>query len=145
MARTGRPPVAPIVRFVAFVAPEGDCWIWTGTTDRVGYGTFWDGARQVKAHRWSYEHHRAEIPEGLQLDHLCRTPSCVNPWHLEPVTPRVNTRRGTSPIAANATKTHCKHGHEFTPANTAVVPGGRKCIECRRRIGRESMRRKASA
>lgn len=49
--------------------------------------------RTVKAYRWSYEYHRAEIPAGLHLDHLCRNPGCVNPWHLEPVSPLENMRR----------------------------------------------------
>lgn len=52
--------------------------------------------RTVKAYRWSYEYHRAPVPDGLQLDHLCRRPQCVNPWHMDPVPPSVNmNRRGS--------------------------------------------------
>lgn len=73
-----------------------ECWLWTGAKDRGGYGKFSRAGRGVSAamaHRWSYEHLIGEIPAGLQLDHLCRTPACVNPWHLEPVTREENLAR----------------------------------------------------
>jgi hypothetical protein len=82
-------------RFIQKYVPEPNtgCWLWTGYVDRHGYGQF-KGAKQGSAHRWSYEYHAGPIPEGLQLDHLCRVRSCVNPAHLEPVTCRVNVSRG---------------------------------------------------
>jgi hypothetical protein len=70
------------------------CWIWQLDHSYDGYGRKWLGSRRVHAHRWTYEQHVGPIPEGLQLDHLCRVRNCVNPDHLEPVTPRENTRRG---------------------------------------------------
>lgn len=72
------------------------CWIWAGGTSEDGYGRAWANGRQIPAHRHYYELHVGPIPEGLVLDHLCRIPSCVNPGHLEPVTPAENVRRGTS-------------------------------------------------
>ena len=90
-------------------AGPGDCWIWTASKDRLGYGKF--GRPSVLAYRFSYELHRGKIPSGLELDHLCRNPSCVNPEHLEAVTHRVNMLRGIGPSAVNARKTHCKQGH----------------------------------
>lgn len=96
---------------------EDGCWLWTAARNQNGYGRFWDGVRLVQAHRWSYEYHVGAIPEGLQLDHLCRVRHCVNPEHLEPVTHAENGRRGLAG-AWQAAKTHCKNGHEFTDANT---------------------------
>src|SRR4051812_35821312 len=100
--------------FWAKVVPtEADaCWIWVGPVSERGYGVFTDPARPRKrrcraAHRYAYEELRTSIPPGLVLDHLCRTPLCVNPWHLEPVTQRVNTLRGVSVVAAQAVQTHC--------------------------------------
>lgn len=70
-----------------------DCWIWIGAKTN-GYGAFNDGSRIVRAHRWAYEALVGELDPSLHIDHLCRNPSCVNPDHLEPVTPRENTMRG---------------------------------------------------
>lgn len=112
---------------------KGDvCWTWTGMKISKGYGYFWvDGVMQA-AHRYSYELLAGPIPKGLELDHLCRNPACVNPDHLEPVTHRENSLRGESPAARNARKTHCKHGHPFSGANLYIHPttGQRRCRAC---------------
>lgn len=88
-----RRPVAE--RFWEKVDKTGSCWIWTAQLNRHrgGYGMFWD-EKPVWAHRWAYEALVGPIPDGLVLDHLCRTPACVNPTHLEPVTIEENVRRG---------------------------------------------------
>lgn len=80
---------------VEYLVDERGCWIWQRTTHSNGYGWAWDSEarRGVMAHRLVYERHRGPIPEGLQLDHLCRVPACVNPAHLEPVTNAENTQR----------------------------------------------------
>lgn len=144
-----RATLPPEVRFWFYVGPGGpdDCWIWQGQL-AYGYGVFSNGRRGgYAAHRFSYELCVAPIPEGLQLDHLCRNPPCVNPLHLEPVTPRENTLRGTSFAAINATKTHCIRGHEFTPENTYVRPngGGRACRACDLRRKSEANQRRQTA
>lgn len=74
--------------------PSG-CWEWTSTRQEGGYGTVspGDGRNNIKAHRAMYEALVGPIPDGLDLDHLCRNPPCVNPSHLEPVTRAENTRR----------------------------------------------------
>ncbi len=121
------------------------CWIWTGTITNVGYGIFSPIGRRCAAHRWSYEQLIGPIPEGLELDHLCRNRRCVNPMHLEPVTHRENIMRGTSPRAAQAKQTHCKWGHPFDEANTyRRTNGGRGCRICQKAASRRSAdRRKA--
>ena len=70
------------------------CWIWQLTKNALGYGRCAEGKNMVFAHRKYYEDRCGKIPSGKQLDHLCRVPSCVNPDHLEAVTPRENVRRG---------------------------------------------------
>lgn len=86
----------------------------------------------VLVHRFVYELLRAPIPDGLELDHLCRNHPCVNPAHLEPVTHRENMMRGETFGAVNAAKTHCDNGHEFNTANTRLVRRGRSIRrECR--------------
>lgn len=111
------------------------CWNWIAQTDSGGYGRFStdiDGRwYPVTAHRHAYELLIGPIPEGLQLDHLCRNTSCVNPDHLEPVTARENTRRGYGPAGTQARKTHCKRGHLLAGGNVHIRPdGARRCREC---------------
>lgn len=83
----------PEVRFWTKVNKTETCWIWMGSKDWQGYGQFWIQKKLFPAHRWSYERLVGPIPVGLQIDHLCRTTSCVNPSHLEPVTQRENVLR----------------------------------------------------
>lgn len=114
--------------------PDG-CWSWTSTKSPRGYGSFRRRGRpNVSAHRYSYELLVGPIPDGLELDHLCRNPSCVNPAHLEPVTHQENVLRGASGPALNGAKTHCHRGHEFTPDNTYARKDrrGRHCRACAR-------------
>ena len=135
-------PLRPTIeRFDEKVERTPDCWLWNATRNNQGYGQFWDGEDTVLAHRWSYEHFVAPIPVGLVLDHLCRTPACVNPNHLEPVTQHENILRGTAPAAQHARKTHCQRGHEFDEANTYRDPRGRRtCRTCVNEQRRESRR-----
>ena len=78
--------------------PNSGCWLWLGILNNKGYGRFnakYDGKKgQRYAHRVSYAHYKGLIPKELELDHLCRTPCCVNPEHLEAVTHAENLRRG---------------------------------------------------
>jgi len=83
----------PEQRFWALVDKTETCWLWTGTQVRGGYGQFWLDGHKL-AHCYAYETTVGPIPEGLQLDHLCRVTRCVRPSHLEPVTASENVRRG---------------------------------------------------
>lgn len=117
---------------------ESGCWEWTGRLDRGGYGViglYKDGGQLIRgAHRVSYELYVNEIPEGKQIDHLCRVRSCINPEHLEPVTSKENTMRSSiAPATINSRKTHCVNGHEFTEENVYTCKEGhRRCKSCRR-------------
>jgi hypothetical protein len=106
----------------AHAAELGHCWVWTGYLDR-GYGRY----RSNWAHRHAWKTLVGAIPEGLQLDHLCRNPPCVNPKHLEPVTSAENMRR------RKEAHTTCFRGHEYTPENTYLrARGFRQCRTCNR-------------
>lgn len=106
---------------------ESGCWIWTSTNNN-GYGQIWVNRRYHPAHRVAYEMYVGPIPDGMQIDHLCRVPACCNPYHLEPVTPRENTLRSMNPAAKNAKKTHCPYGHPYD----VFRRGWRECKECAR-------------
>lgn len=115
------------------VCEETGCWNWSGSKYRGGYARVCRrNVPFVSVHRYAYATAIAPIPAGLVLDHLCRNTGCVNPEHLEPVTDRTNILRGVGGPAVNAAKTHCKHGHEFTPENTGYHKRGwRFCRACR--------------
>lgn len=104
-----------------------------GRTDD-GYGRFACNGDMVLAHRWSYEYIIGKIPDGLHTDHLCRNHCCVNPMHLEPVTPKENLYRGQTLTALYKNRNHCSRGHEYTPENTAISNRGghRICRTCDR-------------
>ena len=117
-------------RFWAHVDVSEGCWAWAGARNSKGYGLYTPVRRGVfMAHRFAWESHVGPIPEGLQIDHLCRNRSCVRPDHLEPVTLQENIRRG-----AKSTATHCKYGHAYTSDNTrlAIRDGARTCRACNR-------------
>lgn len=90
------------VRFLAKMSVDeaSGCWVWTAARTSKGYGQFRIGPRPVRAHRYAYTLLVGPIPDGLQLDHLCRNRLCVNPGHLEPVTNWENTLRGENFIGA---------------------------------------------
>jgi hypothetical protein len=122
----------PTLRFLEKIRPlPSGCWLWLGALDDDGYGNFWDGSRVVRAHRWAYERWREPIAVGLEIDHGCRSRSCVNPAHMEPVTHRENVRRGEAPPARQARQTYCKNGHELVGDNLEVDRRGhRRCRTC---------------
>lgn len=129
-------------RFWAKVDKTPECWLWTGPTAGQGrYGMFYvGGGRQNQhreyAHRWSYELLVGPIPDGMEIDHLCRNRLCVNPAHLEPVKHAENHRRraGIKHGPYNVGET-CKHGHPRTPENVGInTYGYRFCRPCARAV-----------
>lgn len=118
-----------------------DCWVWTGGTITKGYGHMGASPRwkTKKVHRISYELLIEPIPAGLQIDHLCNNPPCINPGHLEVVDARTNILRGNGSAAQRARQTHCKRGHRFTQENTYITPSreNRICRICQKRYRRK--------
>ncbi len=124
------------------------CWEWDASLNEEGYGQFWIDNKTLRAHRVSYELFKGKIPQGLQLDHLCRVRNCVNPEHLEPVTNKENHARGlTGKINHHCLKkTHCPQGHEYIGNNLYVDPKGhRYCKPCARVRWREWKSRQVKA
>lgn len=120
------------------ILPSG-CWKWTAyiNADR-GYGRFDLDRKKIPAHHASYILLVGEIPDGMELDHLCRNRWCVNPEHLEPVTHPENMRR--------TRKAHCRKGHLFTPENTRDDSAGRRrCKTCEKDRSRKSRAKSAAA
>ena len=128
--------LSPEIRFWPKVVEQADgCWLWAASKNLDGYGRFLLNGKIVLAHRYAYELLVGPIPDGLQLDHLCRVRHCVYPPHLEPVTSRENILRGEGITAKESRKTHCAHGHAFDEANTYHRPSrpqGRYCRTCNR-------------
>lgn len=109
---------------------RGGCWNWTGSVaSNNGYGRIRVEGVTWRAHRLAWTLLVGDIPDEMVIDHICRNRRCVNPDHLRVVTAYVNSTENT---VGNATKTHCKHGHEFTEANTYVYDKGRACKACMR-------------
>lgn len=121
------------------VKKVADCWEWQLHVTKNGYGqaSFRNGNKidKISAHRLAYELFNKPIPEGLDIDHLCRNRRCVNPEHLEAVTRRENIRRGESGKSPKPMlhRTECVNGHPYTSQNTYIRPdkGTKLCRQCR--------------
>lgn len=118
--------------------PNSGCWLWLGSyCKKKGYGRVTVSSSgeewSTSSHRLAYHVLVGPVPDGLQLDHLCRNTACCNPDHLEPVTGRVNVLRSQGVAAQNFRKTHCPKGHEYTPDNIRPSQkAGRSCRACER-------------
>lgn len=138
-------------RFWAKVDTTGECWLWIGGRhDGDGYGGFFDGQRQVLAHRFAYEMAFGPIPAGLEIDHACHNADkscnlkgdcphrrCVRPSHLEAVPHRENCQRGqcgATTTARQKAKTHCPKGHPYNAENTYRYRTMRYCRACNGKV-----------
>lgn len=113
-----------------YIIDSKECWIWTASTYPQGYGRFGYNYKIEKAHRWSYEYFVGPIPEGKEIDHLCRMRNCVNPDHLEAVIHKENCKRGNvgnSAALRQRSKTNCPQGHPYNDVNTYWYQNKRGC------------------
>jgi hypothetical protein len=127
-------------RFWGKVHKTESCWLWMANLGFGGrYGAFYVDGRMRPAHRLAYEWLVGSVPLGLELDHLCGTPRCVNPDHLEPVSHAENMRRGRQHQMTMARGNRCRNGHEgaMVRAGVSLV-----CRECRRDSDRRYRLRK---
>jgi hypothetical protein len=121
--------------------PFCGCIIWLGAVNEDGYGNIGKTTnRSGMAHIAAWELANGPVPDGLELDHLCRVRSCINVDHLEPVTHEENVRRGdhlTWRLKRRVRRTHCRNGHEATPDTIYWnTEGHLKCRECIRLVNR---------
>lgn len=127
-------------RFWEKVDATGDCWDWTAAKTKDGYGAIGEGYREgrtLMAHRVVFQLLGIGIPEGMECDHLCFRRHCVNPDHIEIVTPLENKLRQRRYLKAK-----CKKGHEMSGENLAISASGRRnCRTCKNRSSYESARR----
>lgn len=125
-------PRNTVENMMRYVDKTSSCWLWNGPLASNGYSKTKYRLKHTSGHRAFYLHFRGEIPPGMHLDHICRVRSCVNPDHLEIVTPRENLLRGNGHAAINSKKKSCKRGHELAGKNLYLTPDGRRnCKICR--------------
>ena len=136
----------PLQRFLAFVRIDADgCHRWTGCLTDKNYGKFKVGSRStndvrtVLSHKWYYEEVVGSVPEGFELDHLCRNHDCVNIGHLQPVTRSINQKRGSN----GRTFPMCPAELHLMEDHNVIVrrDGKRNCRACKN-IANTKMRRK---
>ena len=112
-----------VEKFWSLVEKTEDCWLWRGKMDNHGYGYFYTPYFNVrKVHRLVLELTGKELYDGKQIHHKCETRNCVNPEHLEQLTPKEHRKRHRA--------THCIRGHEFNKENTLYTNNQRKCRIC---------------
>lgn len=142
--RRGRPAEPLDQRILRLTDRSGDCWLWTGSLDPYGYGRITVKQSPMKAHRVSHETFVGTLPEGLEIDHLCRVRHCVKPEHLDAVTHSVNVQRQMAATGTIAGRLlgglqlgeSCSEGHLVDEENAYQRRGLIACLTCRRERNR---------
>jgi hypothetical protein len=126
----------------------GECLVWTGARSTAGYGQKRVNGKLEYVHRLAAQERFGPIPEGMQVDHLCRNRACYNPYHLEIVTCQENVRRGNAGQHKKALllRDCCNRGHALTTENIRLTSSGaRECRTCRNEWQRQYRRKKREA
>lgn len=123
-------------RLMARTDTSNDCWMWQGGTNSDGYGKIYFQGRSHLAHRVMAAFTFGQFDQRLRVCHTCDVPQCINPAHLFLGTQSQNMRDCASKrrlgVQQKPKRTHCKHGHEYTPENTRMKRGARECRTCDR-------------
>lgn len=127
----------PATRFWSKTTRSAEgCRLWTGYITPLGYGRFKINGEMRPTHQVAFELVNGPVEDGYEPDHRCRQRACVEPSHLEAVTHRENTHRGSGWAGRHARATECAKGHRFSPENTRLDSRGwRVCRECERERG----------
>lgn len=124
----------------------GNHWLWLGAHSRSeGYGVYHCDGSTVGVHRLSWVDANGPIPDGFQIDHLCRVRQCINPEHLEPVTPGENAARSDY---TSKGRQFCAQGHPLSGDNLWIAPKSkaRRCRICKAETHKRwAAQRKATA
>lgn len=134
MVKTIRSYAHPFERLLTRIQLNSNgCWDWLGYKNkRIRYGQLTYDKKNHSVHVVSYELFKGKKPVNTHIDHLCRNRSCLNPDHLECVTPRENILRGDGLASINSKKTHCLKGHEYSGENLFFYrKNSRGCRQCR--------------
>lgn len=129
------------------VVNEFGCWEWGKNIESKNYASFKVAAinKLLPAHRFSYELYRRMVKRELEMDHLCRNPCCVNPWHVEPVTRAENLRR-VIPYMVGSQEPCCYYGHPFTQENTIEQKWGQRlCRTCMQELSTKGVTENGNA